>query len=80
MRARNAGSDGARGECIFMDSANAAGAERAWGYSCGHRTIRDASAPTPSALASHHPRRIRPDTLGIGIINVQWTLNTGNGR
>lgn len=63
MRASNAGFQGASGECIFAGSTSAAAAERAWWYSCGHRLINYSSGP---------------NTLGIGISNVHWTLNTGN--
>lgn len=65
MRARNAGFEGATGECIYRGDSNPASAERAWWYSCGHRLINYASGP---------------DTLGIGIRNSHWTLNTGSAR
>lgn len=65
MRARKAGFEGAIGECIYMGRREAAAAEQAWWYSCGHRVINYSS---------------RPDTLGIGPHNSHWTLNTGSAR
>lgn len=62
MRARLADYHNAAGECIFMGSTDPETAERAWWYSCGHRLINYASGP---------------DTLGIGVHNRHWTLNTG---
>ncbi len=62
LRARRAGFHGASGECIFMGSSDPEAAERAWWYSCGHRLINYAKGP---------------NTLGIGVHNRHWTLNTG---
>jgi len=64
-RAVKAGFHGATGECIFMGSTDPAEAEKAWWHSCDHRLINYASGP---------------DTLGIGIHNTHWTLNTGRSK
>ena len=65
-RAKRAGfKGGPSGECIFMGSAAAHTAHRAWWYSDGHRLIMYAN---------------RPNTLGLGTASKHWTLNTGRFR